>query len=204
MNVSRGVVLIGANQQVAEPAKPRITKVVVQGLSDLTIVFRPGRQLNDEDRIRWLQICAMVLAPFDQRLIADVLNWLLTHNDADPFWPTPQAIVKACQNRKNEWSQATLEKFGLGSSGLAYARSGPVPPDLEERFIREYVESECWLLDRGIVSRTYRLIEMPDQPFARIPRAAFSEEAWTKINDRREAYKEERCRELERSRRTVE
>jgi len=186
MTANRAVVPIHAGQQIAEP-KPKISKAVAMGLTDLTIAFRPGRQQSDEDRTRWLQICAKVLAPFHQQLIAEVLDWLLTHNEANPFCPTPQEIHAACKKREGQWRSDTLEKFGLLLNPPRY--SSHVPRDLEIEFVRQQLAQ--WVPDLLAGRPFFRswgercLKEMPDTKFQALPREAFPEGTYDQVANMR-------------------
>lgn len=173
MTASRAVVPIRASQQIAEPAKPRMTKAVATGLTDLTIAFRPGRQQSDEDRARWLQICAKVLARFHPQLIADACEWLLTNNDANPFIPTPQEIHAVCRKREADWRKAVLEKYGL-ERWIYHKRECTVPTDVEVEFIRDHIEASEVRSVRDVADyRDVPIIAMPAEQFDAIPTEAF-------------------------------
>lgn len=173
MTATRAVVPIRAGQQIAEPARPKPPKAVTTGLTDLTIAFRPGRQQSDEDRVRWLQICAKVLARFHPLLVVEACEWLLTNNDANPFIPTPQEIHAVCRKREADWRKAVLEKYGL-ERWTYHKRACTVPTDVEVDFIRDHIEASEARSVRDVAGyRDVPIIAMPAEQFDAIPAEAF-------------------------------
>jgi hypothetical protein len=146
--------------------QPVVPKSIGAALVDLTVAFASGRTQSDEERKRWVQLCAGAVKGFDPRLVEDVLRSLVFHNPRNPFCPTPQDIYEACKARWGAWRAASLAKYELLRS--PDGQRFDVPADLEIGFVRDWIENEIkyrFSLDR--------LVGMPDQCFARIPVEAF-------------------------------
>ncbi|MDH4981238.1 hypothetical protein [Hyphomicrobium sp. D-2] len=154
----------------------------------------------DDDRKRWLQICAKAVAKFDEQIIVAVLDELLTDNKANPFWPTPQDIFEACKKKESRWQADTFVKFGLLSTQRwspsevrdMRRNAGIAPAAFElatlRRHINDNLERMLRLFRDGYRDDCHPIITMAEEVFAAIPRAAFPENAHERIVAARGKY----------------
>lgn len=164
---------------------------IKSGLRDLMVAFPAGAQQDIADKGRLAQIYWEACAGNPSFVIEEALRHLKFHNPRNPFPPTPQDLFELCAKKTSNF-EASLFLYYLqgydwdGRSNPcgrnAMNQSGPepghvnciIPPD----FVTAYLEGQI-ASDPDVVQS--RLVDLPDDKFARFPRELLTDQSYASL-----------------------